>query len=64
MTTDDGQLEYDEPINVFNNNDLVGEEIDNELPTQSEEQKYKKQVRKSSSGIEVLFWLEYFVFYY
>ena len=64
MTTDDGQLEYDEPINVLNNNDLVGEEIDNELPTQSEEQKYKKQVRQSSSRIEVLFWLEYFVFYY
>jgi len=47
---------------VYNNNGLVGEEIDNGMPTQLEEQQEIKQERQSTPEIEVLFWLKYFAF--
>ena len=52
----------DDPVRVYNNNGLVGEEIDNGMPTQLEEQQEIKQERQSTPEIEVLFWIKYFVF--
>ena len=37
------------------------EEIENEIPTQLEEQQEIKQERQSTPEIEVLFWIKYFV---
>ena len=38
------------------------EEIENEIPTQLEDQQEIKQERQSPPEIEVLFWIKYFVF--
>ena len=51
----------DDPVRVYNNNVLVREEIENEIPTQLEEQQEIKQERQSTPEIEVLFWIKYFV---
>ena len=44
------------------NNGLVREEIENEMPTQLEEQQEIKQECQKPPEIEVLFWIKYFVF--
>jgi len=61
-TTDDGQLVYDEPVRVYNNNGLVREEIEYEMTTQLEEQQEIKPMHRSPPEIEVLFWFRYFAF--
>ena len=53
---------YDDPVRVYNNNGLVREEIENEMPTQLEEQQEIKPMRRSPPEIEVLFWFRYFAF--
>ena len=52
----------DDPVRKFNNNGLVGEEIDNEMTTQLEDQQEIKQERQSTPEIQVLFWIKYFAF--
>jgi hypothetical protein len=47
---------------VYNNNGLVREEIENEMPTQLEEQQEIKQECQKPPEIKVLFGLKYFVF--
>ncbi len=46
---------------MYNNNGLVREEIENEIPTQLEDQQEIKQERQSPPEIEVLFWKKYLV---
>ena len=53
---------YDDPVRVYNNNGLVGEEIDNLMPTQLDEQQEIKQERQSPPEIQVFFLIKYFVF--
>jgi len=48
-------LEYDETVRDLNNNGLVEILTTNELPTDLEKQKDKKQVRQSLPEIEVFF---------
>ena len=52
----------DDPVRVYNNNGLVREEMENEIPTQLEDQQEIKQERQSPPEIKVLFWLKYFAF--
>ena len=52
----------DDPVRVYNNNGLVREEIENEIPTQLEDQQEIKQERQSPPEIQVFFLIKYFVF--
>ena len=59
MEIDDQNSNSDE---IQANNGLVREEIENEMPTQLEEQQEIKQECQKPPEIEVLFWMKYFVF--